>query len=283
MIGDYLMLHGFRVSLCDGGAGLRELMARDAPDLVILDLNMPGEDGLSIIRWMKQTDSVPVIMLTATASAIDRVVGLELGADDYLTKPCELRELLARVRSVLRRLRWVRSGQTERRLAAIVSFDIVGFSRLVQEDEPRTLASVDAVLGQVIAPKLSRRNGTLFKMLGDGALIDFMSVVDAIEWAVDFQSEMVTRPVPPGRIPLEFRVGIAVGDIVVNNNDRFGEGVALAVRVQEMCAPGGLTVSDYAHQLVRGKIDANFADTGLHQLKNIVEPMRIWAWAPPAA
>jgi len=69
----------------------------------VLDLNMPREDGLSIIRDLKQKSDIPVIMLTATASPIDRVVGLELGADDYLAKPCELRELLARVRSVLRR------------------------------------------------------------------------------------------------------------------------------------------------------------------------------------
>ena len=64
---------------------------------------MPEEDGLSLIRFLKQPGNVPVIMLTATASPIDRVVGLELGADDYLAKPCEMRELLARVRSVLRR------------------------------------------------------------------------------------------------------------------------------------------------------------------------------------
>jgi DNA-binding response OmpR family regulator len=73
------------------------------PDLIVLDLNMPEEDGLSIIRDLKKHASVPIIMLTATASPIDRVVGLELGADDYLAKPCEMRELLARIRSVLRR------------------------------------------------------------------------------------------------------------------------------------------------------------------------------------
>jgi two-component system, OmpR family, response regulator len=103
MIGDYLRMHGFGVSLCDGGASLRQLIARKMPDLIVLDLNMPEEDGLSIIRDLKQRSGVPIIMLTATASAIDRVVGLELGADDYLAKPCELRELLARIRSVLRR------------------------------------------------------------------------------------------------------------------------------------------------------------------------------------
>ena len=103
MVGDYLRMHGFSVGLCDGGASLRTAIAQQAPDLIVLDLNMPEEDGLSIIRDLKKRMNVPIIMLTATASAIDRVVGLELGADDYLAKPCELRELLARIRVVLRR------------------------------------------------------------------------------------------------------------------------------------------------------------------------------------
>ncbi len=103
MIGDYLKMHGFEVTLCDGGPSLRAAAEKSRPDLVVLDLNMPEEDGLSLVRYLKQVGNVPIIMLTATASPIDRVVGLELGADDYLAKPCELRELVARIRSVLRR------------------------------------------------------------------------------------------------------------------------------------------------------------------------------------
>jgi DNA-binding response OmpR family regulator len=103
MVGDYLKMHGFVVTLCDGGTALRAAIETGLPDLVVLDLNMPEEDGLSIIRDLKARSNVPVIMLTATASPIDRVVGLELGADDYVAKPCELRELMARIRSVLRR------------------------------------------------------------------------------------------------------------------------------------------------------------------------------------
>jgi DNA-binding response OmpR family regulator len=103
MVGDYLKMHGFTVTLCDGGKSLRAAIQGGMPDLVVLDLNMPEEDGLSIIRDLKSRINVPVIMLTATASPIDRVVGLELAADDYVAKPCELRELMARIRSVLRR------------------------------------------------------------------------------------------------------------------------------------------------------------------------------------
>jgi DNA-binding response OmpR family regulator len=103
MVGEYLKMHGFAITLCDGGRSLRDALASRTPDLVVLDLNMPEEDGLSIIRDLKRRSNVPIIMLTATASPIDRVVGLELGADDYVAKPCELRELMARIRSVLRR------------------------------------------------------------------------------------------------------------------------------------------------------------------------------------
>jgi DNA-binding response OmpR family regulator len=109
MVGDYLKMHGFTVTLCDGGKSLRGAIESGAPDLVVLDLNMPEEDGLSIIRDLKSRTNVPVIMLTATASPIDRVVGLEIGADDYVAKPCELRELMARIRSVLRRSAPVRA------------------------------------------------------------------------------------------------------------------------------------------------------------------------------
>lgn len=113
MVGDYLKMHGFTVTLCDGGKSLRAAIDGSMPDLVVLDLNMPEEDGLSIIRDLKSRINVPVIMLTATASPIDRVVGLELGADDYVAKPCELRELMARIRSVLRRSVPARAAASE--------------------------------------------------------------------------------------------------------------------------------------------------------------------------
>jgi len=128
MVGDYLKMHGFTVTLCDGGKSLRgAIETGTAPDLVVLDLNMPEEDGLSIIRDLKGRTNVPVIMLTATASPIDRVVGLELGADDYVAKPCELRELMARIRSVLRR-----SGSAKAAPAATEAAGKTGKEQLVR-------------------------------------------------------------------------------------------------------------------------------------------------------
>jgi len=100
---NYLSGQGYVALPCDGGSSLRALFASSPPDCVILDLVMPDEDGLSVLRWLRAGSDVPVIMLTGTDAQADRIVGLELGADDYVAKPADLRELLARVRSVLRR------------------------------------------------------------------------------------------------------------------------------------------------------------------------------------
>ena len=100
---DYLAQQAFDVRGYDGGRALRAAFEAEPPDCVILDLVMPVEDGLSVLRWLRSGSDVPVIMLTGNDASADRVVGLELGADDYVAKPADLRELLARVRSVLRR------------------------------------------------------------------------------------------------------------------------------------------------------------------------------------
>lgn len=281
MVGDYLELHGFTVTLCEGGRSLRRMLARQTPDIVLLDLNMPEEDGLSIIRFIKQTSAVPIILLTATASPIDRVVGLEMGADDYLTKPCELRELLARIRTVLRRVHWSAQRANERRLAAIVSFDQVGFSRAIQRNETATLAALDRVFAEIIEPSLPRYRGLLFKKLGDGALVEFASVVDAVEWSVYFQRTIFALPamVLDG-VGIRFRLGIAIGDIVIDNADRQGEAVALAVRMQEIARAGTVALSDYTYRLAAARTGHEFVDLGLCPLKNIVDPMRVWEWSP---
>ncbi|MEI4469781.1 response regulator [Frigidibacter sp. MR17.24] len=103
LVGDYLEAHGYRVTRADGGRALREVLARGAPDLVVLDVMMPGEDGLTLCRDIRAAGTLPVIFLTAVADDLDRIIGLEVGADDYLVKPFNPRELLARIRAVLRR------------------------------------------------------------------------------------------------------------------------------------------------------------------------------------
>ncbi|MEX1166121.1 MAG: response regulator, partial [Hydrogenophaga sp.] len=100
----YLMQEGFEVILAEDGKALNRILQRDSVDLIVLDLMMPGEDGLSICRRLRaNADRTPIIMLTAKSEDVDRIVGLEVGADDYLGKPFNPRELLARIHAVLRR------------------------------------------------------------------------------------------------------------------------------------------------------------------------------------
>jgi two-component system phosphate regulon response regulator OmpR len=103
MLAEYLQKRGFRVSGAGSAAELRAVLEAEAPELILLDINMPGEDGLSVLRSLQGDDAPAVIMLTAAGEVVDRIVGLEMGADDYLGKPVDLRELAARIRAVLRR------------------------------------------------------------------------------------------------------------------------------------------------------------------------------------
>jgi DNA-binding response OmpR family regulator len=105
LVRDLLVREGFGVEVADTAIAFDQVLARKRPDLVILDLMLPGEDGLSICRRLRSRGGVPILMLTAKSDPVDRVVGLEMGADDYVTKPFDPRELLARVRALLRRAR----------------------------------------------------------------------------------------------------------------------------------------------------------------------------------
>ncbi|WP_341893320.1 response regulator transcription factor [Variovorax sp. YR752] len=104
LLANYLQSHGFRVTQIHDGAALRALMAADPADLVLLDLGLPGEDGFSIARHMRENWRCGLVIVTGRGDPVDKVVGLEVGADDYVTKPFDLRELVARVKAVLRRL-----------------------------------------------------------------------------------------------------------------------------------------------------------------------------------
>jgi len=103
MLQEYLGKRGYKVSGASGGNELREILTAHSVDVIIMDINMPKEDGLSILRSLRPEDTTPVIMLTAAGDVVDRIIGLEMGADDYLGKPVDLRELEARIKAILRR------------------------------------------------------------------------------------------------------------------------------------------------------------------------------------
>jgi adenylate cyclase len=169
------------------------------------------------------------------------------------------------------------SEHVERRLAAILAADVVGSSRLMGADEEGTLAQLKALRKSLVDPKIVEHRGRIVKNTGDGALVEFGSVVDAVRCAVKIQCCISAQntDVPQDK-RIEFRIGIHVGDIIIDENDIYGDGVNIAVRLEGIAEPGGISISDDAHRQIRGKVDVTFEDTGSQSLKNIAEPMRVW-------
>ena len=104
MLAEYLATHGYEVAQADGGAAMRTELERGVPDVVLLDIGLPGEDGLSLARYLRERYDLGIIMVTGAGEVVDRIVGLEMGADDYVAKPFDPRELRARLKSVMRRV-----------------------------------------------------------------------------------------------------------------------------------------------------------------------------------
>src|SRR3954464_8903402 len=169
------------------------------------------------------------------------------------------------------------SEHIERRLAAILAADVAGSCRLMGIDEEGTLAQLRALRKTLFDPKITEHHGRVVKNTGDGALVEFASVVDAVRCADEIQRSMAERntDVPQDK-RIEFRIGIHVGDIIIADDDIFCDGVNIAVRLEGMAEPGGLCISDDAHRQVRGKVESTLEDMGSQSLKNIAEPMRAW-------
>src|ERR687887_214491 len=165
----------------------------------------------------------------------------------------------------------------ERRLTAILAADVVGYSRLMTIDEAGTLAALTSLRKNLVNPKISEHNGRIFKLTGDGLLIEFPSVVSAVACAVDIQSAMRTRNATEPAAAIEFRIGVNLGDIIVEEGDIFGDGVNVAARLEALAQPGGICVSRVVRDQVRDKLDFSFDDKGEQQVKNIVRPVRVYS------
>jgi len=157
-----------------------------------------------------------------------------------------------------------------RRLAAILAADVAGYSRLIGADEGGTLQALKAVRAELLDPTIAAHNGRLVKTTGDGLLLEFASVVDALRCATEVQAGMAERnATEPMEKRIEFRIGINMGDIVVEDGDIFGDGVNVAARLEALAEPGGICVSARVQEDAAGKLDLAFEDLGYQQLKNI--------------
>jgi adenylate cyclase len=161
----------------------------------------------------------------------------------------------------------------ERRLSAIMAADVVGYTRLMEADEEGTLTQLKAVRSEIVDPKIAECGGRIVKTTGDGMLVEFTSAVEAIRGAVQVQQEMAARG---GDI--RFRIGVNIGDIIIDNDDIFGDGVNLAARLEAAAPEGGILISAAVHDQIAGKVEASFSDGGEQSFKNISKPVRVWRW-----
>ncbi|MFO1049445.1 MAG: adenylate/guanylate cyclase domain-containing protein [Geminicoccaceae bacterium] len=173
--------------------------------------------------------------------------------------------------------------RVERRLAAILAADIVGYSRLVERDEAGTLAAIRSLRERAVDPLLAAHRGRIAKLMGDGAIVEFGSVVDAVAFAVAMQEAVAEeqRATPADR-RIRFRIGINLGDVVVDGDDLLGHGVNVAARLEQLCEPGGVLVSGTAFDQLQGVLPGRLAALGERRLKNIERPVRLYAVAPAA-
>jgi TolB-like protein/class 3 adenylate cyclase len=165
----------------------------------------------------------------------------------------------------------------EHRLAAILVADVAGYSRLMGEAEEGTHRTLKAHLRELVNPTIEKHRGRLIKNTGDGVLVEFPSVVDSIRCAIEIQRGMADRNrETPDSQRITFRIGINIGDVIVEPDDIYGDGVNIAARLESISEPGGICISDDAFRQVRGRTDIEFSDIGERELKNISRPIRVY-------
>jgi DNA-binding response OmpR family regulator len=191
LVRDYLEHAGFDAVVVGDGETALASARRSMPDLVVLDLGLPGRDGLDVARTLRRTSSVPIVMLTARGDETDRVVGLELGADDYVVKPFSPKELVARVRAVLRRTQAARAGGPEVLRVADVEVDLPRM-RVTVAGRPVELTPTEF---QLLAT-LAREPGRVFTR---GQLLDAVHGVafESYERAIDAHVKNLRRKIEP--------------------------------------------------------------------------------------
>src|SRR5271166_5489058 len=171
----------------------------------------------------------------------------------------------------------------ERRLAAILAADVAGYSRLMGADEEGTLERLKAHRRQLVDPKIKEHRGRIVKTTGDGMLVEFPSVVDAVRCAAEIQRAMVDRnPETPEDQRITFRIGVNLGDIIVDGDDIYGDGVNIAARLEALAEPGGVCISRVVRDQIRDKLPYPFEDMGEQSVKNIARPVRVYALRPEA-
>ncbi|MCH7965314.1 MAG: response regulator [Bacteroidetes bacterium] len=284
---DYLSAENYEIHTSQDGLEGLNIALNEHPDLILLDVNLPGLNGFEVCRKLREENFVnPIIIITASAEQVDEVVGLEIGADDYIKKPFILREVLARIRANLRQSERKISVEEDvrqhgekfnRNLMCIMFTDIKDYSKKMHEDELLTIELLqmhNRIMNEVIA----KFNGKIIEIVGDAFVVSFNSAVKTVSCGVAIQEKFKKyNSLKSQNEEIELRMGIHLGDLVEFEGKYKGDAMNIAARIQQNAKESEIWMSESVYLAVRGKVKFKFNKVGLRNFKNIKEPITIYS------
>ncbi len=282
---EILLMEGYEVIASNDGRSGMELALTEKPDLLLLDLNLPSLNGLEITKRLREKSFLnPIIMLTSNSGQMDKIIGLEMGADDYITKPFDTREVIARIRANIRKHK-IEAGninsessqsKQHRHLQTVLFSDIVNYSGMMNKDEKGTLKLLNEH-NSLMEETISFYKGRIVEIIGDAILATFESAVDSAECSLALLEKFKERNNQNnGGNKIRLRIGIHLGDIIELDNKIKGDAVNIAARIQQQCLPGKIYISRSVCDIIRNKVKCLIVPLGKFQLKNITDQIELF-------
>jgi len=283
---EILLLEGYEViTTCDGREGVN-IALKEKPDLLLLDINLPSLNGLEVTRRLREKSyNNPIIILTSKSEQIDKIIGLEMGADDYITKPFDTREVIARIRANIRqyhspslngKIVEVDLNSYHRHLLTVLFSDIVDYSKKMNMDEENALKLL-IEHNMIMRQTIPVFNGRIIEIIGDAILSTFESTIDAVECSIILQQRFVEfNNCRNEDDKIEIRIGIHLGDVIEFEKEIKGDTVNIAARIQQQCVPGKIYISQNVYDVVKNKVKSTFIHLGKYQLKNISDSISLY-------
>jgi len=269
----------------DGKEGLTKAL-ETIPDLILLDINLPSLSGFDVCRMLRENKfSNPIIMLTSHSDQIDKVVGLEIGADDYITKPFDNREVLARIRAQLRKSQRIEksiekeitSDKYQRKLLSIMFTDIQDYSKIMNKNEQLALKILEDH-NRMMIECIKNGKGRVIELIGDAFLVSFESAVEAVTCAIKIQKKFKeTNKLKPNNEKIRVRIGIHLGDVIEFEGKLKGDVINIAARIQQNAKAGYVYISEAVYNAIKNKTVLNVKNLGKHSVKNIQEPLELYS------
>jgi len=285
---EFLSIENYVVLKCQDGLKGIEVAIRDQPDLILLDINLPSINGIDVCRKLRESNYFkPILMLTSRLEQIDKILGFEVGADDYITKPFDLRELLARIRANLRRSERI-SPSTEddteslgdqrikRNLKCVMFTDIKDYSKKMHSDEHSALLLLQNH-NRIMKDIIYDHRGEIIEIIGDAFLVSFNSAVKAVKCGAAIQNRFKRYNFgKEEKNIIELRIGIHLGDLIEIEGKLKGDTLNIAARIQQNAKPARVCMSESVYLAIKGKTGFNFEMSGVNKFKNISAPINTY-------